>query len=120
MSDLTRDDDNSDDETADLGVCCACRTRPAIGLVMLAVRAPVPGTGWGCVVCGLPQDGAVAVLCEDCGENEHMEILDVCSGYPKDNVRVLRVTCATPFVHIRQRHLELEVNLDGFELEDRP
>ena len=29
-------------------------------------RAPVPGTGWGCVVCRQPNDGAMAIVCDEC------------------------------------------------------
>ena len=33
---------------------------------MVEHRAPVPGTGWGCQVCGLGSDGAIAVFCATC------------------------------------------------------
>jgi len=51
---------------------------------MLNRRAPMPGKGWGCVVCDLPQDGAVAVLCESCADQPPRF---VCVGYPKDGAR---------------------------------
>ena len=58
-----------------LGRCCACleegtEGNPVRNLMMLDRLAPTPGTGWGCFVCGLPLDGAVAVLCERCVEAE--------------------------------------------------
>jgi hypothetical protein len=72
----------------DLGACCACGTfRNVRNVVMLPFRAPEPGKGWGCVLCHLPNDGAVAVLCDDC---QHYGILPfrICLGYPGDNKRL--------------------------------
>jgi len=37
---------------------------------MLSLRGSVPGTGWGCFVCGLPSDGACYVACDRCIKNE--------------------------------------------------
>lgn len=34
--------------------------------MMLDRLAPIPGTGWGCVVCNLPLNGAIAMLCDKC------------------------------------------------------
>ena len=56
-------------DSMDLGSCCICGehdyTFPTI--IMLGFKGP-PGckSGWGCVVCGLEQVGAVAVLCNEC------------------------------------------------------
>ena len=50
-------------EVPNLGPCCHCgRTDDVRTIVMLSRRGPMPGCGWGCVVCGLPLDGAIAVL----------------------------------------------------------
>lgn len=52
---------------SDLGPCCCCGAiGPVRTIISLDRKAPVPGTGWGCVVCGLPPDGALAVLCDAC------------------------------------------------------
>ena len=58
-------------ETLDLGSCCCCGKVNATvrNVIMLPRRAPVPGTGWGCVLCGLPQDGAVYIACDRCVKN---------------------------------------------------
>lgn len=49
------------------GTCCACGGHADLAtFLMLPFRAPVPGTGWGCVVCGLPPDGAIAAICDEC------------------------------------------------------
>jgi hypothetical protein len=63
-----------------------------INVMMLHRRGPVPGKGWGCVACGLPADGAVAVLCDACTEryqkDETVELRFVCWGYATSGLRV--------------------------------
>jgi hypothetical protein len=55
----------------DLGPCCCCGgTKKVRNIVMLSRRCSVPGTGWSCLVCGLPADGAVYVACDSCVEND--------------------------------------------------
>lgn len=50
--------------------CCACgREKRVRNIVMLDQKALTPGAGWGCVVCNLPNDGAVAVICDECAAN---------------------------------------------------
>jgi hypothetical protein len=72
--------------------------------VMLDQRAPKPGFGWGCVVCDLPPDGAVAVLCDACiGQ----PIQFVCYGYPVENARVaLEDLPFVEFKHDPVKHVE--------------
>lgn len=78
---------DSDEAGPNLGLCCNCKASRAIIPIVITRRAPVPGKGWGCVVCGLPPDGAVAVLCQACGcADPHPRF--VCVGYPKEGVRV--------------------------------
>lgn len=95
------------DDTLDFGACCACRTDgPTVrNLIALDVAAPVPGTGWGCVVCGAPNNGAMAVLCDACVETG-AEVRYVCDGYPASGLRALRETCTTPFTHDMTKHPE--------------
>lgn len=87
-----------------LGDCCACRGTSSAenrvrNIVMHDFPAPVPGTGWGCIVCHLPMDGAVSVICDRCRDT-HAPILDVCSGFPKENQRLaLSGMVKTPFAH---------------------
>lgn len=54
--------------SAGFGSCCACGRAVASvrNVVPLPKLAPVAGTGWGCEVCGLPLNGAVAVVCDNC------------------------------------------------------
>lgn len=79
------DDQAGAGDAPDLGPCCNCGTTVGVtNMVMLHRRAPVPGTGWGCMICRLPADGAVAVLCDGClGQ----EVKAVCLGYPKEGRR---------------------------------
>lgn len=87
-----------DDNDFDLGPCCTCLEHriDVRNILMLPLRAPVPGTGWGCVVCHLPADGAVAVLCDACvGEAPRY----ACDGYPKDGGRIPVGLLSGPFDH---------------------
>lgn len=54
----------------DLGPCCICEAtgETVRNVIMLDKAAPQEGTGWGCVACGLPANGAVAVVCDRCIE----------------------------------------------------
>jgi hypothetical protein len=94
-------------ETIDFGPCCACRrSGPTVrNLICLDLRAPVAGTGWGCVVCGLPSNGAVAVLCDAC-MGASADIVDVCHGYAATGMRSARAACTEPFVHDESKHEE--------------
>ena len=69
-----------------LGPCCRCETTEGVhAIVMLARRCAVPGHGWGCVVCGLPSDGASAVLCDPCvvrWQAAPALLTIACRGYP--------------------------------------
>lgn len=69
-----------------LGPCCNCGSQDHVRhIVMLLRLAPIPGKGWGCVVCDLPNDGAIAVLCDNCRGDEPSA---VCVGYPSEGVRL--------------------------------
>jgi hypothetical protein len=57
----------------DFGTCCICVTEgceanPVRTMIQMQWTCPVPGTGWGCVQCGVPADGALVVLCDHCAE----------------------------------------------------
>jgi len=72
----------------DFGKCCACQgTENVRNIMMLDKLAPVLGTGWGCVVCNLPPDGAICVVCDGCLESG-AAMTEVCMGFPKDKIRV--------------------------------
>ena len=87
-----------------LGPCCSCQKNPATVLLTLPKRAPIAGHGWGCVVCGLPEDGASAVLCSLCFE-AGQEPLFACRGYPATEGRILiGELSAEPFEHDKDQH----------------
>jgi hypothetical protein len=91
----------------DLGPCCACGKAGLMvrNIIMLPVRGPADGNGWGCFQCGLPMEGAVAVLCDACLESE-AEILQVCVGYPYLGHRQARKDFTEPFEHDMSKHPE--------------
>ncbi|MBD2519939.1 hypothetical protein H6G93_34360 [Nostoc sp. FACHB-973] len=62
------EDPDYDEKPLDLGVCCGCGTTDSRvqNILTLQKKALVPGTGWSCFVCGIPADGAVAVVCDQC------------------------------------------------------
>ena len=70
--------------------CCACdRQVVSRNLLMLEDRkAPQPGTGWGCVQCGLSLDGALAALCDDCAANPDVKIRYVFNGYVQNGLLI--------------------------------
>ncbi len=79
----------SDD--SDLGPCCICKGAGAVNIVMLPHPAPIEGRGWGCITCGLPMNGAVAVLCDRClptYSEDPGSLKFVCCGYPGSDGRM--------------------------------
>lgn len=78
--------------TESLGRCCICETTEGVrNLIMLNRKCPIPGHGWGCVVCNLPPDGAMAVLCDTCldiYEKDESALKFACKGYPAKDGRV--------------------------------
>lgn len=118
----------------DLGPCCACRQpgKTVRNLLMLPLRAPASANpdrdraqgGWGCVVCHLPCEGAVAVLCDRCsprcgasprGRAEDREVLDVCDGYPALGRRTPRAGLTEPWDHDYALHPETWQAVTGQE-----
>jgi hypothetical protein len=93
------------DDTPDLGPCCCCgSTRRVRNIVMLDRRAPVPGTGWGCVVCGLPADGASYVACDRCVRSD-VKPREVVRGYAASGEREpIKNLSPEPFDHDMSRH----------------
>lgn len=55
-------------EPVDYGPCCACGKHDGTvqQVVSLNRLAPIAGTGWECTGCGLPPNGAMAVVCTEC------------------------------------------------------
>lgn len=102
---------------ATVGTCCACR-RADVGLrnvVCMTFRAPESafGKGWGCVVCAIPGNGALAVICDNCMGRE-APIVDVCAGYLAEPARAeAEPLRAIPWSHIRAFHPDAGESRDG-------
>lgn len=96
-----------------LGRCCQCEKESdeVVNIVCVPRRSVEPGNGcWGCVVCGLRPEGAVAVLCDGCLEKlgETGEIMPkfVCLGSPWRNRRMLTESLKQVFEHDMSKHPE--------------
>lgn len=87
-----------------LGPCCVCErdVEDVVNLMLLPRRAPIAGHGWGCVVCNLPHDGAIAVLCTAC---VGLELRFVCRGYPTTEGRM-------PLAELGPEEFEHKMDID--------
>jgi hypothetical protein len=99
----------SDETEPGLGPCCVCLgTNSVRNIIMLDRRAAIVGHGWGCVSCGLPPDGAYAVLCDDClakWEEDPAILTVACRGYPATEGRIpIAELPPEPFAHDEERH----------------
>ncbi|MEJ0015675.1 MAG: hypothetical protein WDN25_03765 [Acetobacteraceae bacterium] len=81
-----------DGDELELGPCCICEREDGVrNLVMLERRCAMPGRGWSCFTCGLPAEGASAVLCDGCaGEWDagRAALRFACRGHPASDGRV--------------------------------
>jgi hypothetical protein len=97
------------DDLPDLGPCCMCEgTEGVRNLIMLDLRGTVPGHGWGCLGCGLPSDGASAVLCDKCltrYQADRSLLTIACRGYPGTDGRI-PIAELEPFEHDDAAHRE--------------
>ena len=96
-------------ESLDLGDCCGCGCvgESVRNIVALEYRATVPGVGWGCVVCNIPADGAIAVVCGKCLERFQAgeDVLKkAVSGYTLEKGRCDIKTLTEPFRHLDVPH----------------
>lgn len=99
-----------DEPAIDLGPCCTCGGRvDVVNVLMLSHAAPTPGTGWGCVVCGLPANGALAVLCDGCLGTQRKP-REICVGYPSAGERmpIEEAKQAPRFEHDLTKHVAYE------------
>lgn len=94
---------------SNLGPCCACQKTglDVRNVIMVGQKGPTPGKGWGCLVCDLPLDGAVAVLCDACLDAD-ADVQFVCVGYPANGDRMpLEDLPFEPYNHRLECHLIL-------------
>lgn len=112
-----RDETSFLSDFTDLGPCCICAGGGAVNVLTLPQRSATPGRGWGCVRCGLPSDGAVAVVCDVClgrYRRNNAELSMCCTGYPGSDGR-MPISDLAPgaFAHDPARHPELSDDLAG-------
>ena len=52
----------------DYGPCCICESETdVLNIIQLDYKVKSE-SGWGCIVCGVPAEGAVAIVCDPCFE----------------------------------------------------
>lgn len=95
------------------GTCCVCGCEsspehPVRNFICLGFKHPSPGHGWGCAVCGLPPDGAIAVICDRCLEEENFNFKEICGGFGKDESRLPFPQNPEKFEHDESKHQESE------------
>lgn len=100
---------NHDEEPLDLGGCCACgcTDKSVIHIIALEYRSPTPGQGWGCAICKLPTDGAIAVVCDAClkrFQNGEDVLKSAVSGYAMEKGRCDIKSLTEPFRHLDVPH----------------
>lgn len=100
-----------DDTMPDFGPCCICEGDDRVEtIIMLTKRAPVPGHGWGCVLCRLSSDGAYAIICAACFPafwqksrsgltNGAAGLRFACHGYLASHGRIPIAELTEPFDH---------------------
>jgi len=99
----------------DFGTCCVCgeegtEENPVRNGIMLKLRGPSPGKGWGCLICDLPVDGAMAFVCDRCLDLgfEKSPIRWVVKGFIADKGRVSIDVCKEFFDHDMSKHKEVK------------
>jgi len=94
-----------EEDRPDLGPCCCCgESGPDVrNIVMLHFKIPMSGRGWGCIVCGLPADGALYVCCDECFEKKANPKY-ACKGYPAKDGRLPIEELTEPFEHDEKLH----------------
>lgn len=108
----------SEEETEDFGPCCGCERpndKTVRTIVMMDIEAPEGFVGWGCVVCKLPNRGAIAILCDDCMSKSALPKF-ICTGVwvterkrqALDDTFVIRA-----FMHDDSRHVGVDIFMTG-------
>ena len=93
-------DHNEIEEEVDYGPCCVCNGKgPTVrNFLLIEIKTPVPGTGWGCMICNLPADGAIAIVCDSCLEAQRTPI-SIAYGYPIEKKRCFIDALIEDFKH---------------------
>jgi len=118
----------SEEVREDLGNCCACLGTQNVNNIMCMPFEGPPGfQGWGCMICGIPTRGAIAVLCDTCVELGAVPRYIVGGRFVSSTMRVtLDGFERKAFDHIEARHAEydrielIEDALSDLDAEDFP
>lgn len=100
-----------EEEVNEFGTCCVCEMGDMedCGLVQLGYKMESE-SGWGCLQCGLPMEGAIAVVCSDCydkyGEKIEDQIKYLIDG-KKGRIPVPPVENRVPHEHDLSLHPEV-------------
>ncbi len=97
------------EDEINLGACCICEleNESVRNILMLDKKAVVAGHGWGCFVCSLASDGAVAVVCDDCFDKMNsgeVGLKFASRGYPSIDGRVPIEELTDDFGHDMSKH----------------
>lgn len=92
------------------GPCCSCEgTTNVRNILMMPFEAPPDAHGWGCLECGLPMRGAVAIVCDACLDANRSPRFIAGGKYAQEGVRVpLEGFERRPFDHDLSKHPEVE------------
>lgn len=98
-----------------LGPCCCCGAQgfAPVNVILLNKLSPILGRGWGCLQCGVPSNGASAVVCDSCMREHDGQPVDTwlkwaCRGYPAIDGRIPFPELEGEFDHDMQFHPEVE------------
>ena len=91
----------------DYGSCCICESQTDVRNIIQLDYKVKSESGWGCVQCGLPAEGAVAIVCDACieryGDNIEEKIIYLMDGGQRRLV-VPPVEGRIPHKHDMSRH----------------
>ena len=92
------------------GTCCVCEKKIEGVANLIALDYKTNATsGWGCLKCGLPMEGAVAVICDGCfdkvDENGEDKIKFIMNGI-EERIPVPPVHDRIPHEHDLSLHPE--------------
>lgn len=101
-------------EDLKLGSCCICEIASHLvrNVLMLNRRSPIRGRGWGCLVCDLPAEGAIAVVCDPCFKlykAGDIELRYACTGYAGVDGRTRITALAGSYEHDPVKHAAVAV-----------
>lgn len=103
-----------------LGTCCLCETDKEVrNILSLPKKSPTPGAGWGCMICELPPDGAMAVVCDACLEQIRAGVAQpklACRGEAATGGRIPIEELQGEHAHVMARHVEYMKQRTGFAL----